>query len=266
MNPDGGYVRLYRRLWDNPAFRTKQEAAVFAWMVSAAQWRETRISTKFGPVVLGVGEVLIAERTLADDFGLHRNTVRLLFQRLIDEGIIERFLDRTPNRAGTVVRIVNYKAYQWVEGDCADPQDRKRTADGTGAGPHEDRKRTKNKEGNTGKEGKEGISLGAAAPTGPADTARGSRLPADWTLPPDLAAYAASLGMTPTDIEREAENFRDYWTAAPGAKGRKADWPATWRTWCRKSMERKNVQRRTVQGEFTGFAALAVEQSRRRSG
>jgi hypothetical protein len=30
-----------------------------------------------------------------------------------------------------------------------------------------------------------------------------------------------------------AERFRDYWIAQPGAKGRKADWPATWRNWVR---------------------------------
>jgi len=29
------------------------------------------------------------------------------------------------------------------------------------------------------------------------------------------------------------ERFSDYWTAQPGAKGRKTDWLATWRNWCR---------------------------------
>jgi len=28
--------------------------------------------------------------------------------------------------------------------------------------------------------------------------------------------------------------FKDYWVAQPGAKGRKADWLATWRNWCRR--------------------------------
>jgi hypothetical protein len=31
-----------------------------------------------------------------------------------------------------------------------------------------------------------------------------------------------------------AERFRDYWLAVPGARGRKADWGATWRNWCRR--------------------------------
>ena len=30
-----------------------------------------------------------------------------------------------------------------------------------------------------------------------------------------------------------ADGFRDYWIAVPGAKGKKANWPATWRNWIR---------------------------------
>jgi len=33
--------------------------------------------------------------------------------------------------------------------------------------------------------------------------------------------------------------FRDYWRAQPGNKGVKADWPATWRNWCRRQNERQ---------------------------
>lgn len=29
------------------------------------------------------------------------------------------------------------------------------------------------------------------------------------------------------------DRFRDYWRSVPGAKGRKLDWPATWRNWVR---------------------------------
>lgn len=30
------------------------------------------------------------------------------------------------------------------------------------------------------------------------------------------------------------EEFRDHWISQPGAKGRKSDWTATWRNWCRR--------------------------------
>jgi hypothetical protein len=65
--------------------------------------------------------------------------------------------------------------------------------------------------------------------------ARGSRLPDDWQPSDADAAFAANLGLTPDAV---AAPFRDYWHSQPGAKGRKSDWPATWRNWCRKEAER----------------------------
>lgn len=59
-----------------------------------------------------------------------------------------------------------------------------------------------------------------------------TRLPADWTPSgEDLAFCRVSRpDLNPVDV---AAGFVDYWIAQPGAKGRKADWPATWRNWIR---------------------------------
>jgi hypothetical protein len=40
------------------------------------------------------------------------------------------------------------------------------------------------------------------------------------------------------DGPTEHEKFMDYFRAAPGIKGRKTDWPATWRNWMRNAAER----------------------------
>jgi hypothetical protein len=37
------------------------------------------------------------------------------------------------------------------------------------------------------------------------------------------------------NLERETENFRDYWTAKTGKDATKRDWTATWRRWMRKA-------------------------------
>lgn len=65
--------------------------------------------------------------------------------------------------------------------------------------------------------------------------ARGTRLPPDWWPNADLLAYAAERGWSGARLNDEIENFRDYWHAAPGSKGVKADWNATFRTWIRKA-------------------------------
>jgi hypothetical protein len=64
---------------------------------------------------------------------------------------------------------------------------------------------------------------------------KGHRLPADWKPGGDLAEFAAKLGLNGREV---AERFRDYWHAQPGAKGRKLDWAATWRNWCREDERR----------------------------
>jgi hypothetical protein len=70
--------------------------------------------------------------------------------------------------------------------------------------------------------------------------ARGARLPDDWQPDADLRRFAADLGL---DAASVAASFRDYWRAQAGAKARKADWPATWRNWCRHEAERSATRR-----------------------
>jgi hypothetical protein len=64
---------------------------------------------------------------------------------------------------------------------------------------------------------------------------RGSRLAVDWQPSAEDVGYAAAHGLDPGRI---AEEFRDYWIAVAGARGVKLDWAATWRTWCRRTLDR----------------------------
>lgn len=75
------------------------------------------------------------------------------------------------------------------------------------------------------------VDIGARKTTRP-DTARGTRLPQGWA--PDEGLSAWTRENCPAVRRSEIDRFRDYWIAQPGAKGRKTDWDATWRNWCRK--------------------------------
>lgn len=93
-----------------------------------------------------------------------------------------------------------------------------------------------------------------ATPSTPkgAGQVRGTRLPDDWTPPDDR--LAGEMGMNAEDYLRQADIFRDYWRAVPGAKGRKTDWPATWRNWLRRASEnasRKTHERHSPNAKFT---------------
>lgn len=70
----------------------------------------------------------------------------------------------------------------------------------------------------------EGSSLPPKPPTG----GRGERIPEPFILTGDMRAWAAAE--TPgLDVDAETRAFVDYWRGVPGARGRKLDWPATWR-------------------------------------
>ncbi len=74
---------------------------------------------------------------------------------------------------------------------------------------------------------------------------RGSRIPEDFE--PDLSV-AVALGLSEQEAVNERAKFRDYWTSKPGAAGRKSDWPATWRNWCRSALERRMARKPTPGG------------------
>jgi len=63
-----------------------------------------------------------------------------------------------------------------------------------------------------------------------------TRLPVDFGLTPERRAIAEA---EKADPEREFAQFTDHFRAAPGVKGRKNDWDATWRNWCRRAPDFK---------------------------
>lgn len=66
--------------------------------------------------------------------------------------------------------------------------------------------------------------------------ARGMRLPEGWQPTTELVAQMRSEHPH-VDLRAEHVKFTDYWRSIPGAKGRKADWSATWRNWIRRAAE-----------------------------
>lgn len=85
----------------------------------------------------------------------------------------------------------------------------------------------------------------ARSPVGSRTTeAKGSRIPDDC---PDAEGLAYCKTSRPElDPVEVAAKFRDYWRGVPGAKGRKLDWPATWRNFVR------NEYGRGMNGKHSG--------------
>jgi hypothetical protein len=89
------------------------------------------------------------------------------------------------------------------------------------------------------KDKKEEIDREAAQSTAPSrsgpGSARGSRLPADWSPGDSLRVWAKGEGLDATGPE--LAKFRDHWLAKAGRDATKADWDATYRNWLRRARE-----------------------------
>lgn len=78
------------------------------------------------------------------------------------------------------------------------------------------------------------------APEAEAKSRNGKRLPDNWTLPSEWADWARTK-RPDLNIAEQGEKFADHFRAAPGVKGRKTDWEATWRNWIRNERRGTNM-------------------------
>lgn len=90
----------------------------------------------------------------------------------------------------------------------------------------------------------------ASPPEDPVDpeksTPRGTRLPAEWVLPKKWGEWALAEfpAWNAERVRKTADRFKDHWLAnANRREGKKSDWEATWRNWCRSDAERDAGQR-----------------------
>jgi uncharacterized protein YdaU (DUF1376 family) len=91
----------------------------------------------------------------------------------------------------------------------------------------------------------EQASPAAAVESGKAAAAKGTRLKTDWRPSADNYAYAVAQGFTAEQVDRIAEDFRDFWCAKAGKDALKLDWSLTWQRWVRNT-DRKIVARATA--------------------
>ena len=79
---NGGYVRIYRSILDNPAFRNVDEAMFFCFLILKANWcaGERRYDERI--YKLERGDLVLGERKLAEEFGWERQKVRGVISRL----------------------------------------------------------------------------------------------------------------------------------------------------------------------------------------
>lgn len=159
-------------------------------------------------ITLKRGEVLVAVREKAKDWGWSKSRVSRFFSLLASESMIGT-VRGTPE--GTIYRIENYDTYAVVEKPKRDTQrDSERDSSGTAAGQEQQQNhRTTTEE----------------PPVGPPRKKPSRRLPDEWHPNDSHAERASSAGL---DLATEAEKFRAH---ALANDRRQANWNASFTTW-----------------------------------
>jgi hypothetical protein len=80
--------------------------------------------------------------------------------------------------------------------------------------------------------------------------ARATRIPDDWRPRPEDVAWQRAEHIADDLARRELPKFRDYWAGVSGERGRKVDWPATWRNWLRRAVENTPGPKPRAVGDF----------------
>lgn len=91
-------------------------------------------------------------------------------------------------------------------------------------------------------------------------SAPATRLPADW-MPSASDVEFCRTTRPDLNVAFIADGFRDYWIAQPGAKGRKADWSATWRNWIRNQRQQvaAPISKQANRDSYAAHAAAAAK-------
>lgn len=247
-----GTINVARSLWDDPAFQNEpfSEREAWIWLIAEASWkpRERRI----GKVTLTVsrGQVAHSTRFLADTWRWTHSKVRRFLERLENRHMIRRETDT----GVSLICVMKYDTYQNV----AQPSDTAPAQQRHSSGTNENKGEIR---------GKEGIDiLGAYAPD--ADTQSQPEkpkrqpkrrpeceLPEGWVPNDRNIQDAQKKGLTDAQIDREAEQFRNW----HGSKqSRYRDWDAAWRTWIGNAVTRGTRSGRHINSANATMDAIAI--------
>lgn len=236
-----GFVTIDRAIWEHEIFSPSpmSEREAFIWMISSAAYADTQHRVGCEMVEVKRGSFMVTLRKMQEFWGWKSDTkVRNYLKKLKNNGILSVETLGKGKAKKTHITICNYNEYQSPE--------RTKNAQET------HNKRTKNAVNNkiTNNNTKEDTNVSSKKDvSSPPSKSNGSRLPSDWFLPKEWGEWAVSQGASVDLIRHEAEKFKDYWHSVAGAKGRKADWYATWRNWIRKKLEtQKKPQLKAING------------------
>jgi hypothetical protein len=103
-----GYVLLYRRVLENPVFKTQGEAMVFAWLVLRASWKPSTVRYKGKIIELQRSQLAMSVRDMAEHMEWSKSRVSRFLNTLSKWDMIKT----TGGTAVNIITICKYDDYQ----------------------------------------------------------------------------------------------------------------------------------------------------------
>lgn len=105
---DSGYVKLYRKVLDNPRVRMKGWLSVWVWLLCNANHKSTRITWQGKTIKLGPGQLTAGRHQIARELGLSPSQIREILACMVNDNQI----DIRSSHVCSLVTITNWGQYQ----------------------------------------------------------------------------------------------------------------------------------------------------------
>ncbi|SFK99809.1 hypothetical protein SAMN04488518_113146 [Pseudovibrio ascidiaceicola] len=241
-----GWIRMERALYEHEALKGPLEWGCWGWLIANAAWRRKAVDRAGCKIDLEEGQLCFSLRFLAEKWGVTKDKTK----RLLDKWQKWNLITIESATGGSVITICNYSKYQLVESESATAS-RHEVRQERDSNPTESatkKNNITNKQGN-----KKPASTGVdtfleniqSAELFPADVTSkkrksqsASRIAEDWALSEKGWEFALGKGLSPDQIEWQAQLFLNYWIQSSSKTAVKRDWDAAWRTWAMRAVER----------------------------
>ena len=118
-----GYFILYRDIYSSPVFKNILQASCWIYFISSASHQEKKLRFLENEIFVRRGEMIMPLRVTAKRFGMTYTEMRSFILRLVRRGMITTRTNQLqpngnhPSRKVTLIRLVNYDKYQYVDSD-----------------------------------------------------------------------------------------------------------------------------------------------------
>lgn len=110
----GGYIKLHRKICDNPIWQTKPFSQGQAWidLLLLAEWQDRTVEDAGETIIIPRGSLLTSTRELAERWGWSKDKVSRFLKQLVCDTMCDTKRDTKRATAKTLITLVNYSDYQ----------------------------------------------------------------------------------------------------------------------------------------------------------